>query len=143
VIIVQNNLGNTHAPTVIVVPITSRAKTKLPTHLPLNGVSGIRSGSVALMEQVRTIDKSRLSKRVGSLSRVGVRLMDAALLKSLALNKTDKESPLLMTLCAACADGYFNCSEYKIRRADYKQQFKEPCTVCNVRTGFDFLVSRV
>ena len=49
VIIVQNDVGNERAPTVIVVPITSRAKTRLPTHLPLNTVAVIRPGSVALM----------------------------------------------------------------------------------------------
>jgi mRNA interferase MazF len=143
VIIVQNNIGNTFAPTVIVVPITSKAKTKLPTHLPLNNITGIRKGSVALMEQVRTIDKSRLNKRVGSLSTVGVRLMDAALLKSLDLNKKTKEAADLLTLCATCSRSFFDCGEYKARRADYNQQSKEPCTACSVRMGFDYLVSRV
>jgi mRNA interferase MazF len=142
VIVVQNDSGNAHAPTVIVVPVTSRTKTKLPTHLPLSGIAGIRAGSVALMEQVRTIDKSRLGKRIGSVHDVGMGLMDAALAKSLDLHRgTSGHKPDLMSLCKACADN-FEDSGYTLRRAKHTQQHKEPCTYCNKRTGFDYWVSR-
>lgn len=67
VVIVQNNTGNRYSPTVIIVPVTTRQKKKLPTHTNLkNGY--LAKDSTALMEQVRTIDKSRLIEFVGVLS---------------------------------------------------------------------------
>jgi len=61
VLIVQNNTGNKYSPTVIVAAITGRRfKHPLPTHVALYHVKGLRYGSVVLLEQIRTIDTSRL-----------------------------------------------------------------------------------
>ena len=67
VLIVQNDVGNRNAPTTIIAPITSRlSKHPLPTHVPLpSQTCGITSDSIALMEQLRTIDKQRLKTRMG------------------------------------------------------------------------------
>lgn len=51
---------NRHSPTVIVAAITSRPKTKLPTHVPINGIKGLEKESFVLLEQIRTLDKGRL-----------------------------------------------------------------------------------
>lgn len=68
VLIIQNDLGNKYSPTVIAVAITTRIKPKLPTHIPISkGKFGLSKDSVILIEQVRTLDKSRLKERVGSL----------------------------------------------------------------------------
>ena len=69
VLILQNNVGNRHSPTVIAAPITSKmGKPRLPTHVCLNRqANGLSCGSVILLEQLRTIDKSRLRERVGAL----------------------------------------------------------------------------
>jgi mRNA interferase MazF len=143
VIIVQNDVGNEYAPTVIVAPITSRAKTHLPTHLPLSNIAGIRAGSIALAEQLRTIDKGRLTKYIGSLPLVGLRLMDAALLKSLGLDRKAPQAPMLMTLCPGCSQDFRNNEEFSLRRVDPHQKDKERCTKCSAALGFDYLVSRV
>ena len=70
VVIIQNNVGNKHAPTTIIAPITSRlTKNLLPTHIPLaQGEGGLSSNSLILLEQVRVIDKQRLKNRFGILS---------------------------------------------------------------------------
>ncbi|MGE9883881.1 type II toxin-antitoxin system PemK/MazF family toxin, partial [Blautia obeum] len=60
VLVIQNNRGNKYSPTVIVAAITSRLKTKLPTHVSLRNIKGLDKNSVVLLEQVRTIDKKRL-----------------------------------------------------------------------------------
>ena len=62
VLIISNDVGNKHSPTVIVAPITSRihAKAKLPTHTLINDFEGLDKNSIILLEQVRTIDKQRL-----------------------------------------------------------------------------------
>lgn len=68
VLIVQNNLGNKYSPTVIALAITSKEKINLPTHIPISKyISGLPKDSVILAEQVRTLDKSRLLKKIGSL----------------------------------------------------------------------------
>ena len=53
VLIIQNNIGNKYSPTVIVAAITSQPKTKLPTHVPLQGIDGLEKHSVVLLEQDR------------------------------------------------------------------------------------------
>ncbi len=68
VLVVQNNIGNKHSPTVTVVLLTSRTKNNLPTHVILNEPC-LPSRSIALVEQIRTIDKSRLIRHIGRISK--------------------------------------------------------------------------
>lgn len=68
VLVVQNNVGNRHSPTVIVVPISSVRKKNLPVHILIK-CSELPKDSTILAEQIRTIDRSRLRKYVGSLNR--------------------------------------------------------------------------
>ena len=69
VLIIQNDVGNKHSPTVIVSAITSQQnKTKLPTHIELGSQElGLKSDSILLTEQIRTIDKSRLKEKIGHI----------------------------------------------------------------------------
>jgi mRNA interferase MazF len=140
VLIVQNNTGNRHAPTTIAAPITSRTKPALPTHLFINGsdIPALHEGSVVLLEQLRTIDKSRLGRYVGSLGSTPMSMADAALAASLGLHGKAR-SRSMMTLCPVCAQG-FSDSGYRLRRLDGGSKAKERCTVCNTRTGFDYEV---
>lgn len=83
VLIVQNDVGNKHAPTVIVVPLTTRmAKHKLPTHY-LTYVTGVPS--IVLCEQVRTADKGRLREYVATLSPAEMEKVNKALAISLGI----------------------------------------------------------
>ena len=69
VVIVQNNTGNLYSPTTIIVPVTARKRKKaLPTHIKVKG-AGLPKKSIALLEQLRTIDKSRLKEKVGEIIR--------------------------------------------------------------------------
>ena len=73
VIIVQNNIGNTHSPTVIVFPITSEIKkANMPTHCIIHKSekNGLKVDSMVLAEQVRVIDKSRLQNYIGFLDNI-------------------------------------------------------------------------
>ena len=73
VLIVQNDVGNRHSPTVIAAAITSRmTKSRLPTHIDVrcsvtNTDAGLSCDSVILLEQIRTIDKTRLKEKMGHL----------------------------------------------------------------------------
>ena len=83
VLIVQNDVGNKHAPTVIVVPLTTRmTKHKLPTH-HLTYATGVPS--IILCEQVRTADKSRLKEYVTMLSPAEMEKVNKALAISLGI----------------------------------------------------------
>lgn len=69
VVIVQNDIGNRHSPTVIAAAITSKTtKAKLPTHIEVYAENnGLIKNSVILLEQIRTIDKKRLKEKMGHL----------------------------------------------------------------------------
>jgi len=68
VVVVQNNVGNTHSPTTVIVPLTSKQKPSLPTHTLLTPSDcGVRADSTALCEQMRVIDKRRLKKWLGKI----------------------------------------------------------------------------
>lgn len=87
VLIIQNNLGNLHSPTVIVAAVTSRSsKHSLPTHVPLNpNCSGLKAYSIILLEQIRTIDRSRLKEYIGHLEMGIMKSVDGAISISLGL----------------------------------------------------------
>ena len=87
VLIVQNDTGNKHSPTVIAAAITSQTgKAKLPTHLALSGQSvGLTRDSVILLEQIRTIDKSRLREKMGRLDGETMSKVDSAIAVSFGL----------------------------------------------------------
>ena len=85
VLVLQNDIGNKYSPTVIVTAITSQlCKAKLPTHveLPANEYN-LPKNSVALLEQIRTLDKRRLQEKVTTLSGDKMREVNKALLISL------------------------------------------------------------
>ncbi len=88
VLIVQNNVGNKHSPTVIAAAITSQiGKARLPTHIELNARTyGLSRDSVVLLEQVRTIDKKRLKERMGRLDESLMQQVDNALAVSFGLS---------------------------------------------------------
>ena len=87
VLIVQNDVGNRFSPTVIAAAITSQTgKARLPTHIELNAQSvGLSRDSVILLEQVRTIDKSRLRERMGKLDDTTMTKVDNAIAVSFGL----------------------------------------------------------
>lgn len=88
VLIIQNDTGNKHSPTVICAAITSKMnKAKLPTHVELDaGKYQIMKDSVILLEQLRTIDKKRLKDKVCHLDSNLLEKVNKALLVSLELD---------------------------------------------------------
>ena len=87
VLIIQNDTGNRHSPTVIAAAITSQTgKANLPTHISLAARScGLTRDSVILLEQVRTLDKSRLRERMGRLDEPAMHQVDNAIAVSFGL----------------------------------------------------------
>ncbi len=92
VLIVQNEIGNRHSPTVIAAAITSRLdKTRLPTHINIRAAdTGLAKDSVVLLEQIRTLDKHRLRERAGQITPEDQKRVDQALDVSLGLGSYGK-----------------------------------------------------
>ncbi len=88
VLIIQNDIGNKHSPTVICAAITSKMnKAKLPTHIELNASKyDMVKDSVILLEQLRTIDKKRLKDRICHLDQDIMQVVNNGLMVSLELN---------------------------------------------------------
>ena len=90
VLVVQNDTGNMHSPTVIIAAITSsKTKAKLPTHVEIDsGKYDMIKDSVILLEQLRTIDKTRLKDKVCHLDNEIIGRVNKALLTSLEIIRT-------------------------------------------------------
>ena len=81
VVILQNDIGNKYSPTTIVAPMTTKSKTYVPMHVILKE-SFLTKKSTLLLEQIRTIDKKRLIKKIGTLSKQSQKRIDKALDKN-------------------------------------------------------------
>ena len=87
VIIIQNDTGNHFSPTVIAIAITGKSnhKAKLPTHCNLTSLKTLGMPSMALAEQILTLDKKRLKKYVGKIGKEDAKALDKALSISVGL----------------------------------------------------------
>ena len=92
VVIVQNDIGNQHSPTVIVACITTKAKKiGMPTHIMVRMSEGSLSRrSMIMAEQLRTIDRKRLRDRIGTVDDLTQKQIDRAISISLALGEENK-----------------------------------------------------
>jgi len=143
VVIIQNNIGNKHSPTVIIAAISSKVgvKAKLPTHYYIGPENGLEHPSVILLEQLRTTDKRRLEEYIGRLSAPQMVGLNHALAVSIDLiNK--KHDALIMSLCPVCEQHFRNTGSYHIYRLDSNQSEMDTCTYCNKRMGYDCVLVR-
>ena len=88
VLIVQNDIGNRHSPTVIAAAITSQTgKARLPTHIELSAKTyGLPKDSVVLLEQIRTLDKKLLREHMGRVDDAVMQKVDSAIAVSFGLH---------------------------------------------------------
>ena len=102
VLIIQNEIGNRHSPTVIAAAITSRQdKNRLPTHISVRADRcGLAKDSIILTEQIRTLDKRRLRERAGRIPEDDMRRVDEALGVSMGLESQSIHPD----------GGYFGCT---------------------------------
>lgn len=158
VLVIQNNVGNRFSPTIIVAPITTRVKKiRQPTHIGIPPFFGLPQNSMAMLEQIRTIDKSRLGDYVGCLDDDVMDYIDEALGISVGLEdisspdgeqgsagvEPQEEVPaeMVLTLCGTCLKQFIYSPDHIVKRID-RTQTKEPCMYCNVRDGYDYRIIR-
>ena len=87
VLVVQNDIGNKYSPTIIAAAITSKLnKARMPTHIEVSAKEyGLDKDSVILLEQIRTIDKSRLKEKIGELGEYKMNQVNRAMMISLGV----------------------------------------------------------
>lgn len=92
VVIIQNDIGNTYSTTTIIAPITTNNRhSRLPTHVSISNKTEPLRDSVAMLEQIRTIEKSRLKKCIGTLSDETMKKIDDAVLISIGVKELHKK----------------------------------------------------
>ena len=89
----QNNIGNHDSPTLIVATVTTRTENKknLPTYVLVDSNPAFEEPSIVLLKQIFTIDKARIERFMGYITKVGMLRIDMALIVSLALNGSRSE----------------------------------------------------
>ena len=149
VLIIQNDVGNKYSPTVIVAAITSKsdAKAKLPTHYYLDAESGLEVPSIILFEQLRTIDKKRLSSYIGKLDEQHIPGINHCLSVSIGLippkpKNTAKPRQFTLCLCSTCANNFYGTGAYSLKRINPIEVEKDLCTYCGHRRGFEYEITR-
>ena len=142
VLIIQNNVGNRHSPTVIIAAVTSKAniKAKLPTHYYLDAGNGLELPSLVLLEQIRTIDKRRLSDYIGRLDEKHIRGINHALAISIGLIEPVPKQ-LKLCLCGARADDFRGTGAFVLREAWPGRAEKQVCAYCGQRPGIEYIVT--
>ena len=144
VLIIQNDVGNNHSPTVIVAPISSQIKkVEQPTHVLLPSELELPEESMVLLEQIRTVDKARLDSYITTADDKTMRTVNKAIRISLGLvpNKsTQQNKRLTLCLCPTCASAFYQSKDHYIRRVDLYAKTKEPCDFCRIRRSYDFTI---
>lgn len=140
VLIIQNNVGNKHGSTVIVAALTSEieSKAKLPVHYLIRAENGLKSDSLILFEQIRTIDKQRLANFIGHISEEHFAKIDTAIAISLGVMDTvHPKAPIC--LCGSCSKRLFETGAFILKKISVTGG--EKCTYCKQRRGNVYEVS--
>lgn len=150
VLVIQNDDGNLNGATLLVAPLTTQIKkTYIPAHEMLLEADGLIEESMVLCEQITTIDKTQIHSFICHVSAEAMARVTKAIRTSVGDDLVPKlplaymEAPyeMVMTLCYAHRQPYFDDPMYWVERVDPFQD-KETCTLCN-RTGYDFRITNV
>ncbi len=137
VVIIQNNVGNKYSSTLIVAAMTSDSniKSQLPTHYYMGSTCGLYKDSVVLLEQLRTIDKSRIIHYIGKVNWYQMKEIDKALGISVGLESTSH-----ITLCPICARKLHSSGAFVIKKTSRAIK-KKSCRVCKTEKARNYEVS--
>ena len=132
-------MGNKHSPTLVVVPITCKlSKNPIPTHVTIPHISGLAADSLALVEQIRTIDRSRLFEYIGRVDGIVQMQIDDALAVcvGIKIDSSRKAEILTMCLCSRCESDFWDSGCVLVKKGWQKD--KKPCDFCGMRQGLVF-----
>ena len=141
VLVVQNDVGNKHSPTIVIAPITCNLKKNpLPTHVVIPQSSGLNTDSLALVEQIRTLDRTRFGEYIGRVnSKVQAEIDDAlAVCVGISGSPHQKLEILALCLCPRCESNFEDSGCILIKKGWKKN--KKLCDFCGTRQGFLFWI---
>jgi len=139
VIVVQNDVGNRYSPTFVIVPLTCNLNKKpQSTHVLIQQCDGLESDSLALTEQVRTIDRSRFERYIGRINKEQQFKIDTALAICVGIEKrlSAKGELFELCLCPRCKNN-FKDSGYVVVKKGW-QAIQEDCDFYKSRRGVTF-----
>lgn len=147
VLVVQNNVGNENGPTTVVAAISSVVKKMyLPTHVILDTSCGLKEESVVMLEQIRTVDvEAELKEYIGTITN---KETVAAIKQGLAIElgllgrPIKNQASLVLTLCTKCRNDFLRNPENILQRRDRMQSAKECCDICQMRSGFEYIIRK-
>lgn len=96
VLVIQNDVGNNHSSTTIVATLTTNIKRNMPTHVILSGFKGLQHTSAVCLEQIKTIDKSRLENYCGNIGPDKMKKIDDAIKVSVGINSSTLKNDQIM-----------------------------------------------
>ena len=105
----------------------------------LDAGNGLAQPSLVLLEQIRTVDKRRLSDYIGRLNETHIRGINHALAISIGLIEPTPPK-LTLCLCGACADAFRGTGAFVLRGIAPGQAEKEICAYCHQHLGTDYEV---
>ena len=142
VVVIQNDVGNKHSPTTIVAAISTQIKTKakLPTHFYVSPACGLAQPSIIMLEQIRTIDKTRLDKYIGKLSPTEITGLNHAIAISIELIPVSS-SRIALCLCQSCASKFSGMGFFLFQRNSGEGVTKKVCSLCVRHIGDDYEVA--
>lgn len=143
VVVVQDDLFNRNAPTVIVACVTAVIKKRyLPSHIYLGEEYGLKKPSIVLLEQIQTVNKDDLTDYIGHIDdKKTMKLINSSLKKTFGMwfyKKVDERN--VRCLCPACLNSYLNSGSYIVRRKDIFAKEKDKCDLCD-RPGWDYEIT--
>lgn len=142
VLVLQADNFNTKAPTIIVAAITTVIKKQyLPSHVILPDDTGLKQPSMVLIEQIRAVNKSDLTNKVGFLDDEQTwRSINNAIKKTFGLwfYKSERTGNI-RCLCPSCLKDYMSNNSYVVKRLDPFAGEKDHCDKCD-KLGYDYLV---
>lgn len=167
VLVVQNDIGNKHSPTVLVAVVTSVIKKLyMPVHAVLRKDYGLTEPSMVEAEQIRTLNKSQLERYIGHIDEESMEPTDRALVNSFGLlpfvDRAAKErikearwnhaietqphskdgTALELTLCTNCARQFFYSPDHIIRRVHRQAEENKICMYCDSEPGWEYRITR-
>jgi len=147
VVVLQTNALNKNSPTVLVALITSVIKKQeMNTHILIGKDCGLKTDSMIMLEQMRTIDKDlQLREYVGHIADIDLKNAIKRGIKyamAIPTKPPIKRKGYVLTLCPTCSKEYYSSEEFIIKRMDCFQGEKFICEHCRVEYGYDYFISK-
>jgi len=139
VLVIQNDVGNKFSPTIVIVPISGKIKKNtLPTHVKIPLHTGLKVESLALVEQIRTIDRSRFGEYIGRINAKVQTRIDYALAVCVGIGNrhSNKEDMFTLCLCRRCESDFWDSGCVLVKKGWQKE--KRLCDFCEARNGLIF-----